>query len=197
MEYKGPNTGYIGLRMNNHRFDTNRNGPDKPVLIHSDLVRLRRSAILNTNVTHLNSYGLGHFRISNWPILFLFRPFKPDGGEVTTFYVNRSIIHLALRLSGPSALSTTSLKPILWDGGREGERRGVASQLIKISFHANKNRWNTETVDGASYRPGLAHLPPTHKSHKHTLSGIQTSTQGSPAHAQDSQSHTGSQPDTV
>nr|CAD7264129.1 unnamed protein product [Timema shepardi] len=34
MEYKCPNTGYIGLRMNNHRFDTNRNGPDKPVLIH-------------------------------------------------------------------------------------------------------------------------------------------------------------------
>nr|CAD7457828.1 unnamed protein product [Timema tahoe] len=40
----------------------------------------------------------------------------------------------------------------LWDGGRESERRGMASQPTKVSFHANKNRWITETVDGASYR---------------------------------------------
>nr|CAD7588401.1 unnamed protein product [Timema genevievae] len=52
------------------------------------------------------------------------------------------------------ALSSTSLKPILWDGGWEGERRGVASQPTKVSFRANKNRWITETVDGASYRTG-------------------------------------------
>nr|CAD7424076.1 unnamed protein product [Timema monikensis] len=53
-------------------------------------------------------------------------------------------------------LSSASLKPILWDGVREGERRGVASQLTKVSFRANKNRWITETVDGASYRTCLA-----------------------------------------
>nr|CAD7204875.1 unnamed protein product [Timema douglasi] len=40
----------------------------------------------------------------------------------------------------------------LRDCGWEGERRGVASQPIKVSFHANKNRWITETIDGASYR---------------------------------------------
>nr|CAD7594109.1 unnamed protein product [Timema genevievae] len=32
-----------------------------------------------------------------------------------------------------------------------GERRGLASQPTKVSFRANKNRWFTETVDGASY----------------------------------------------
>nr|CAD7438667.1 unnamed protein product [Timema bartmani] len=56
----------------------------------------------------------------------------------------------------PSALSSASLKTILWDGGREGERRGLASQPTKVSFRANKNRWITETVNGASYRTGLA-----------------------------------------
>nr|CAD7431313.1 unnamed protein product [Timema monikensis] len=54
----------------------------------------------------------------------------------------------------PLALSSASLKPILWDSGREDDRRGVASQPTKVSFHANKNRWITETVDGASYRTG-------------------------------------------
>nr|CAD7461709.1 unnamed protein product [Timema tahoe] len=56
----------------------------------------------------------------------------------------------------PLALSSASLKPILWDGGREGERRGVASQPTKVAFRANKNRWITETVDGASYRTDSA-----------------------------------------
>nr|CAD7453258.1 unnamed protein product [Timema tahoe] len=54
----------------------------------------------------------------------------------------------------PLALSSASLKPILWDGGWEGERRGVASQLTKVSFRANKNSWITETIDGASYTTG-------------------------------------------
>nr|CAD7441452.1 unnamed protein product [Timema bartmani] len=63
---------------------------------------------------------------------------------------------LMLNSLEPLALSSKSLKPILWDGGREGERRVVASQLIKVSFHANKNRWITEVVDGASYRTTLA-----------------------------------------
>nr|CAD7402070.1 unnamed protein product [Timema cristinae] len=54
-------------------------------------------------------------------------------------------------LPRPLALSSASLKPILCDGGREGERCGVASQPTKVSFCANKNRWITETVDGASY----------------------------------------------
>nr|CAD7589201.1 unnamed protein product [Timema genevievae] len=57
---------------------------------------------------------------------------------------------------GPLALSTASIKPILWDGGWEGERRGVASQPTNVSFRANKNRWITGTVDGAGYRTGLA-----------------------------------------
>nr|CAD7258865.1 unnamed protein product [Timema shepardi] len=54
----------------------------------------------------------------------------------------------------PLALSSASLKPILWEGGLEGERRGATSQPTKVSFRANKNRWITETVDGASYRTG-------------------------------------------
>nr|CAD7595535.1 unnamed protein product [Timema genevievae] len=52
----------------------------------------------------------------------------------------------------PLALMSASLKPILWDGGREGERRGVASQPTKVSFLSNKNRWITKTLDGTSYR---------------------------------------------
>nr|CAD7198467.1 unnamed protein product [Timema douglasi] len=68
----------------------------------------------------------------------------------------------------PLALLSASLKPILWDGGREGERCGVASQPTKVSFRTNKNRWITETVDGASYQIGpsntlLASSPTTDK----------------------------------
>nr|CAD7569636.1 unnamed protein product [Timema californicum] len=39
-----------------------------------------------------------------------------------------------------------------------GRMIGVAwdSQPIKVSFRSNKNRWITETVDGASYRTGIA-----------------------------------------
>nr|CAD7573467.1 unnamed protein product [Timema californicum] len=55
----------------------------------------------------------------------------------------------------PLAPSSASLKPILRDGGREGKRRGVASQPSKVSFRANKNRRIKENVDGASYRTGL------------------------------------------
>nr|CAD7257700.1 unnamed protein product [Timema shepardi] len=54
------------------------------------------------------------------------------------------------------ALTSASLKPILWDSEREGERGGVASQPTNVSFRANKNRWITETVDGASYRTGFS-----------------------------------------
>nr|CAD7196990.1 unnamed protein product [Timema douglasi] len=39
-----------------------------------------------------------------------------------------------------------SIKRILWDGGREGERHGVASQPTKVSFRVNKNRCITETI---------------------------------------------------
>nr|CAD7393815.1 unnamed protein product [Timema cristinae] len=35
---------------------------------------------------------------------------------------------------------------------KEGERRGVTSQPTQVSSHANKNKWITETVKGASYR---------------------------------------------
>nr|CAD7570636.1 unnamed protein product [Timema californicum] len=55
----------------------------------------------------------------------------------------------------PLALSNASLKHMLWDGGREGEMRGVASQPTKVSFRTNKNRWLTETVDGVSYQKVL------------------------------------------
>nr|CAD7432281.1 unnamed protein product [Timema monikensis] len=56
----------------------------------------------------------------------------------------------------PYALSSASIKPILWDGGREGERHGVASQPTNVSFRANKNRWwITETVDDAIYWTGV------------------------------------------
>nr|CAD7196494.1 unnamed protein product [Timema douglasi] len=51
----------------------------------------------------------------------------------------------------PLALSSASLKPILWDDGRKGERLGVASQPTKVSFRANENRWITENVDGTRY----------------------------------------------
>nr|CAD7455500.1 unnamed protein product [Timema tahoe] len=83
------------------------------------------------------------------------------GGLVVT------VMEKAISALRPLALSSASLKPILWDGGREGERRGVASQPTKLSFHANKNRWITETVDGASYRTGLVEKsyekpPPVH-----------------------------------
>nr|CAD7613662.1 unnamed protein product [Timema genevievae] len=49
----------------------------------------------------------------------------------------------------PLSLSSASLKPILWDGGWEGERRGVASHPTKVTFRANKNRWIMEIVDAA------------------------------------------------
>nr|CAD7425178.1 unnamed protein product [Timema monikensis] len=57
------------------------------------------------------------------------------------------------QLRKPLALPSASLKPILWDSGWEGERRGGASQPTKVSFHANKNR---RITDCASYRTGLA-----------------------------------------
>nr|CAD7589850.1 unnamed protein product [Timema genevievae] len=47
----------------------------------------------------------------------------------------------------PCCMKSASLKHILWDDEREGERRGVASQPNKVSFCANKNRWFKETVD--------------------------------------------------
>ncbi|CAG2055323.1 unnamed protein product [Timema podura] len=56
----------------------------------------------------------------------------------------------------PLALSSESIKPILWDGGWEGERHGVASQPTKVSFRVNKNSWIMETVDGTSCQTGLA-----------------------------------------
>ncbi|CAG2069316.1 unnamed protein product, partial [Timema podura] len=71
--------------------------------------------------------------------------------------------------SRPLILLSASLKPILRDGGWEGERHGVASQLTKVSFHANKNSWITETVDGVSYRTGLAEKSYFWKYHAATL----------------------------
>nr|CAD7430140.1 unnamed protein product [Timema monikensis] len=53
------------------------------------------------------------------------------------------------------ALLSASPKPNLRDGGRVGERRGVASQPTQASFRANQRRCIPETVDGASYRTSL------------------------------------------
>nr|CAD7453118.1 unnamed protein product [Timema tahoe] len=62
---------------------------------------------------------------------------------------NRSLQSILRELNGedydsmklkPLALSSASQKPVLWDGGREGERHGVDSQPTKVSFRANKNR---------------------------------------------------------
>nr|CAD7397051.1 unnamed protein product [Timema cristinae] len=55
----------------------------------------------------------------------------------------------------PLALSSASLKLVLWDGGLEGERHGVASQPTKVSFRANKNRWITENYFVFDF-----HMPP-------------------------------------
>nr|CAD7264100.1 unnamed protein product [Timema shepardi] len=65
-------------------------------------------------------------------------------------------------VSRPLALSSASLKPILWDDRREGGRCGVASQPTKVSFRANKNRWIMETVDdnsGRFFTDSLASAP--------------------------------------
>nr|CAD7423852.1 unnamed protein product [Timema monikensis] len=55
----------------------------------------------------------------------------------------------------PLATSSASLKLVLWDGGREGERHEVASQPIKVSFRANKNRCITENYFVFDF-----HMPP-------------------------------------
>nr|CAD7458936.1 unnamed protein product [Timema tahoe] len=53
--------------------------------------------------------------------------------------------HVTRNIQGMSlALSSANLKPISWDGRREGERFGVASQPIKVSFRANENSMENE-----------------------------------------------------
>nr|CAD7198969.1 unnamed protein product [Timema douglasi] len=70
-------------------------------------------------------------------------------------FVQYSSMRAHLATHQPLALLSANLKHILWDGGREGERCGVASQQTEVSLRANKNRWITETVDGANYQTGL------------------------------------------
>nr|CAD7255975.1 unnamed protein product [Timema shepardi] len=62
--------------------------------------------------------------------------------------------HLARNRAAPKQGLQSRSPP--WHGEGEGEMRGVASQPTKVSFRANKNRWITETIDGASYQTGLA-----------------------------------------
>ncbi|CAG2057488.1 unnamed protein product [Timema podura] len=53
--------------------------------------------------------------------------------------------HGKLVILRPLALSSISLNPILWDGGREGERRGVTSQPTKRerpSTSMERHRWD-------------------------------------------------------
>nr|CAD7574855.1 unnamed protein product [Timema californicum] len=50
----------------------------------------------------------------------------------------------SIRALGPVEYKS---KPILWDGGREGESCGVDSQPTKVSFRARENRWITKTVE--------------------------------------------------
>nr|CAD7588888.1 unnamed protein product [Timema genevievae] len=70
------------------------------------------------------------------------------GGVVRPYLTHLHLPATACQMIG-SALHTYTclLTPV-------GERRGVASQPTKVSFRANKNRWITETVDGASYWTG-------------------------------------------
>ncbi|CAG2057230.1 unnamed protein product [Timema podura] len=67
-----------------------------------------------------------------------------------------TLLYTSLRttkLLRPLALSSASLKPILWDGGRDGERRAMTSQPTQVSFHTNKKRWITETTKDGAYLP--------------------------------------------
>nr|CAD7259491.1 unnamed protein product [Timema shepardi] len=89
-------------------------------------------------------------------------PFREVGADVG----EKHIVKIEQEALRPLDLSSASQKPILCDGGREGERRGVTSQPTKISFRANKNRWITETVDGASYKTVLAWCDDLQRRHR-------------------------------
>nr|CAD7429069.1 unnamed protein product [Timema monikensis] len=61
-------------------------------------------------------------------------------GRLFDWMVNQiNTLLMFSRACRPLALLSASLKPILWDGGREGERHDVASQPTKVPFRANKN----------------------------------------------------------
>nr|CAD7259886.1 unnamed protein product [Timema shepardi] len=79
-------------------------------------------------------------------------------GKLNDINCDTKLAYFCEQESWPFALLSASLKPILWDGEREGERRGVASQPTQVSFHANKKRWITKIVDGASYRTEEVYL---------------------------------------
>nr|CAD7198893.1 unnamed protein product [Timema douglasi] len=87
------------------------------------------------------------------PMVYVFPREKPppvNPTKIRTLISPSSAVELNTT-SAPLALSSASLKPILWDGGREGERHGVTSHSTKVSFRVNKNRWITGSVAGASY----------------------------------------------
>nr|CAD7395055.1 unnamed protein product [Timema cristinae] len=61
-------------------------------------------------------------------------------GRLFDWMVNQiNTLLMFSRACRPLALLSASLKPILWDGEREGERHDVASQPTKVPFRANKN----------------------------------------------------------
>nr|CAD7569225.1 unnamed protein product [Timema californicum] len=69
--------------------------------------------------------------------------YATEAGHFNLVVFNRT--QNALKALGPVECKS---KPILW----EGKGCGVASQPTKVSFHANKNRWITDTFDSASYQ---------------------------------------------
>nr|CAD7198093.1 unnamed protein product [Timema douglasi] len=72
-------------------------------------------------------------------------------------WASRDTIVTQKRLKQSQPIPYSSKTACSWCGiPRFGERRGVASLPTKVSFRANKDRWITETLDGASYRTGLA-----------------------------------------
>nr|CAD7588060.1 unnamed protein product [Timema genevievae] len=77
-------------------------------------------------------------------------------GEAMNKFLNENS-HEIFKYMKPKIMD--ELGEIFNEIGNQGERHGVASQPTKVSFRTNKNRWITETVDGASYQTGLAGKP--------------------------------------
>nr|CAD7592281.1 unnamed protein product [Timema genevievae] len=121
---------------------------------------LYHHALLPVQAIHLNTIytiGLGIGKVEYRGIESAFA-WKESGKPFRETTPSSRDSNLNLPVLGSPAQHKTSALAIyaIEEGEREGERRGVGSQPTKVSFRTNKNRWITETVDGASYRTGLA-----------------------------------------